>query len=622
MSMTRPASKIVIAHLAIIILHFAIFFAWVSCANAQNAKKESSQAAPVFGLAMHGDPKYGPESKHVEYANPAAPKGGTLKTGVTGTFDTLNPFTVNGVAAQGLSYYYDRLMARVYDEPFTLYPLIAEKAEIAPDRSSVTFTLNPAARFHDGTPITADDVIFSFETLREHGRPNMRRIYKLVDKAEKKDERTVYFHFGPGYDRETVMIMAMMPVLSKKWWQGRKFDETLLTPPLSNGPYKIKLVEAPKRIIYERVKDYWAADLLTNAGHNNFDTLVFDYYRDDNIALAAFKKGDLNVRREFDLSKWYKAYADLDLTRFMKRDLPHARPERVQGFIMNLRRPPLDDIKVRQALALAFDGGWVGQNLFFGAGKRIDSFFPNSPLNGGKSLSPEVRKLLETQKTALRPAVFHEDPGGLYDTRPLRQRLKQAGDLLDKAGWVIRDGMRVNKSGGQPLRIEAIVNEPQMEKTAINYKKTLKKLGVDLNIRLLDAANFARRRGQYDFDILMLFWMNSLSPGTEQMIYWGCEAAKQPMGLNYAGTCNPALEVFAKGIAGAKTYGELTAYAQAIDRILLAEYIIIPLFYTGLDYIAYDRTVHMPEKAAPQGIIMETLWMEDKSLNPQAKKTK
>lgn len=586
-----------------------MFFAAVSYAIALENQKTAESLAP-YGLAMHGNPKYGPEARSLDYANAGAPKGGTLKTGVTGTFDTLNPFSIKGVPAQGLSYYYDRLMARVYDEPFTLYPLIAQKAEVAPDRSAVTFTIDPAARFHDGSPITADDVLFSFETLREHGRPNMRRIYKLVDKAEKRGERAVYFHFGPGHDRETVMILGMMPVLSKKWWEGRNFEETLLSPPLSSGPYRIKLVESPRRIVYERVKDYWAENLLMNVGHNNFDTLIFDYYRDDAIALEAFKKGDINVRREFDLAKWYKAYGDLDRARFIKRDIPHSRPERMQGIIMNLRRPPLDDIRVRKALSLAFDSVWVGQNLFFGAGKRIDSFFANTPLNGGRSLSEEAKSLLEKDRGALRPGVFSDDPGGLYDSRPLRQRLKEADSLLAEAGWVIRNGVRINKMSGKPMVFEAVLNAPQDEKIAVNYKITLKKLGIDLNVRMLDAANFQNRRGQYDYDLLILYWLNSLSPGTEQMIYWGCEAAKLPMGFNYAGICNTALEDMSKGVADAKTYEELTAYAQSIDRILLAEYIIIPQFYTGLDYIAHDRTIHMPDMIAPQGVVMETLWFE------------
>ena len=563
------------------------------------------------GLAMHGTPKYDSSATHLDYANPDAPKGGTLKIGATGSFDTLNPFAIKGVPAQGLSYIYDRLMARVWDEPFTLYPLIAEHAEIPDDRSSVTFTLNPAARFHDGTPITADDVLFSYETLKEHGRPNMQRIYKQADKAEKKNERTVYFHFAPGYERETVMIFAMMPVLSKKWWENRDFEETVLDPPLTNGPYKIAIVDNPRRIVYERVKNYWAKDLLPNAGHYNFDRIVYDYYRDDGVSLEAFKKGDLNVRREFDIAKWFTSYKDIDKSRIVTKEIPHRRPERVQGFILNMRRAPLNDIRVRKALFLALDSEWIGKNLFFGSGKRIRSFFPNSSLDGSGPLSEAAKNLLEPWKSKLSPMVFQEkleDP----DTRPLRSRLREADRLLREAGWIVENGQRVNRETKKPLSFEVILITAQDEKMTLNYAKSLEKLGISLTTRLLDAANFENRKNRYDYDILFYYWQNSLSPGTEQAIYWSCKAAGEDGRFNFAGICNPALDNLIKGIANAKTYEDLTAHAHAIDRILLSEYFVIPLFYMGLDDVAYDKSIRTPDKIPLYGMVMETWWMEPK----------
>lgn len=611
MSMTLRSAPKNLIWVLVIIVYFAPLFADVS-SHAQE-KNESPEINASFGLAMHGNPKYSPSSLYFDYVNHEAPKGGTLKTAVVGSFDKLNPFSLKGTAAQGLSYYYDRLMARVWDEPFTLYPLIAERADVAGDRSSIAFTLNPAARFHDGTPITADDVLFSFETLRDHGRPNMRRVYKLVDRAEKQGDRQVFFHLGPGYDRETVMILALMPVLSKKWWENRNFEETTLTPPLSSGPYRIKEVDSPRRIVYERVKDYWAADLLPGRGHNNFDLIIYDYYRDDAIALEALKKGDVNFRHEGDMAKWQNGYEGLDEIRTLRREIPHYRPERVQGFILNLRRPPLDDRRVRKALSLAFDAQWIGKNLFFGVAKRIDSFYPNSALNGGRNPSEGVRKLLQENNKGLPASAFEDDPGGLYDNRPLRQRLKEADRLLQDADWIIKDGVRIKAQTGQNLSLEVILKTPQDEKIAVNYARTLKKLGISLTIRLLDTANFESRRGQYDYDILMLYWQNTLSPGSEQSVYWSCESAKAPQGLNYAGVCNTALDRLAKDIADAKTYEDLTVYAQALDRILLAEYIIIPLFYTGLDYFAMDSSIHFPDNIPMYGAVTETLWMEPKN---------
>ena len=312
----------------------------------------SGQAAELYGLAMHGEPKYGPDATHLSYANPEAPKGGTLRqAAANGTFDTLNPYSLKGTAAQGLNLAYDRLMARVWDEPFTMYPLIAEKIEVPEDRSAITFHINPKARFHDGSPITADDVIFSFITLKEQGRPNMRRIYRLVDKIEKLGPLTVHFELGPDFDQETIMILAMMPVLSKAWWEGRDFNATVLESPLLNGPYRIADVDPGRRIVYERVEDYWAKDLLPNKGHFNFDRIFFDYYRDDTVAIEAFKAGNLDLRREWNAGKWATAYdfPAVQSGEVIAEPLPHARPERVRSLIYNARRIPFDNRAVREA---------------------------------------------------------------------------------------------------------------------------------------------------------------------------------------------------------------------------------------------------------------------------------
>ena len=558
---------------------------------------------------MHGKPKHDSTATHLAYANPDAPKGGTLKMGAIGTFDTVNPYQIKGVAAQGLGFIYDRLMARTWDEPFTLYPLIAEHTEISDDRSSVTFHLNKKAVFHDGTPITAEDVRFSFETLKEHGRPNMRRIYGLAINIEHPDQHTIRFDFGEGYDRETVMIFAMMPVLSKKWWENRDFEETLLESPLTNGPYRIKEINSPHSITYERVKDYWARDLITNVGHNNFDTVTYEYYRDDTIALESFKKGDLDIRREFNISKWNNAYKDVDTSRITLLESPHSRPEKIQGFIFNLRRKPFDDIRVRTALSLAFDGKWVVNNLFHGDFKRITSFFPNSTLDGSGKVSENTITILEQHKKNLQPTVFKEKLNE-EDNRNAREKLREASNLLKQAGWIIENGKRVHKDTKQPLSIEVILNTRQDEKIALNYSKTLEILGITLIPRYLDSANFQNRKTDYDYDILMHYWGNSLSPGTEQMIYWSCESVGKSAGFNYAGICNPALDDIAEHIADAENYDELRDYAHALDRVLLSENLVIPLFYKGVDYVAYDKTIAKPDKTALYGIVTETWWKQ------------
>lgn len=541
---------------------------------------------------MLGTPKYGHADKHFAYANPDAPKGGTLSQAALGTFDTLNPFTLKGTAAQGLNLAYDRLMIRGWDEPFTLYPLIAQRVEVPEDRSSLTVHIDPRARFHDGSAITADDVLFSFETLKEKGRPNMRRIYKLVSKTEKIDDRTIKFTLGPGYDRETVMILAMMPVLSKTWWQGRDFEAALLEPPLLNGPYKIARVDPGRRIVLERVPDYWAKDLLANRGHFNFDNMIFEYYRDDGVAFEAFKSGDLTLRREFDAAKWMSSYDDIPAVKegkIIRESLPHGRPEKVQSLIFNTRRPPFDDIRVRQALSLALDFDWINKNLFGGNYKRITSYYPNS------YLAASYDKNKEAAPSSSTPAQ-------------LRENLKRADDLLKKAGWTVVDGRRMKD--GKIFTFELILGAPGEEKIALAFARTLKRLGIDITIRVLDSAAFLGRLNDYDYDMVLYFWLNTLSPGSEQRLYWTCEAAAQKGRWNYAGICDPKIDSLSASIAEARTAEELTTRVQALDRLLMAGHYMIPLYYAGTDNVAYRAGLRRPETPSLYGMVLETWWQD------------
>ncbi len=540
-----------------------------------------AQAEELYGLAMHGQPKYGPESAYLDYANPDAPKGGTLKEAATGSFDTLNPYAIKGTPAKGLNLIYDRLMRRVWDEPFTMYPLIAERVTVPENRSSITFHINPKAKFHDGRAITTQDVKFSFETLKEKGRPNMRRIYSLVNDVQTLDN-AITFTFGEGHDRETVMIMALMPILSKSWWEDREFKTTLLDPPLSNGPYKIKTVDAGRKIVYERVPDYWAKDLLPNVGHYNFGEVSYDYFRDDTVALEAFNKGTLSFRREFSMSKWLQAYDNKDI---IKDEIAHRRPERVRALIFNTRREPFNDINVRKAISMVFDEDWIGKNIYYGKQKRINSYFPNSSL----------------AFTAAKDSPIEEH-------LPTRAKLRMAADLLKESGWNIIDGKRVKN--GKPLSFKLILSAPEEEKIALNFKKSLQRLGVEINIRVLDSASFQLRRQNYDYDMILHHWQNSLSPGTEQLLYWGCEAADQPGRFNYAGLCDKEIDTIARAIADAGTYDELTTLAHRLDEMLVSKHLAIPLFYKGADYIAYHPPINRPETTGLYGAVPETWWMD------------
>ena len=574
-----------------------------------------SHAAELYGLAMHGQPKYGPDFAHLDYADPDASKGGTLKQAAIGTYDNLNPFAIKGKAAQGLNLVYDRLMQRVWDEPFTMYPLIAEKIEVPDDRSSITVHINPAARFHDGSPITAADVLFSFETLRDHGRPNMRRIYKLVDDAKITGEHSVYFHFGPGHDRETVMILTLMPVLSKTWWDGKEFDSTILDIPLSNGPYKIKTVDPGRRIVLERVPDYWAADLPVNRGHYNFDEIIYDYYRDDTVAFEAFKAGETDLRREHDAGKWSSDY-DFPAIKdgsIIADPLPHSRPERVRSLIFNTRRAPFDDIRVRKALNHVLDFNWLNTNLFHGQYRQIESFFPNSELAAQGEPSERERAILEQWKDQIAPDVFGPawQAPAAQDQRQLRENMKTADALLKEAGWIVQDGKRVHQDDPSKIFIfEVLLSDPEDEKIALAFTRSLKRLGIETRVRIMDSAAFRGRLNEYDFDMVLYYWQNSLSPGTEQMLYWSCESAEQQARWNYPGICHPAIDAIAAAIANAQDRDDLVAHARALDRLLTWGHYVIPLYYAGKDYVAYNRTIKHPDKTPLYGMVIETWWHE------------
>lgn len=571
-----------------------------------------AKAEVLYALSMHGTPKYAPDFTHLDYANPDAPKGGTLRQAAIGSFDSLNPYAIKGKAAQGLAYVHDRLMARVWDEAFTMYPLIAEKVDVPEDRSAITFFLNPKAKFQDGTPITADDVIFSFETLRDQGRPNMRRVYKLVSGVEKRDDHTVHFALGDGYDRETIMILAMMPVLSKAWWSGRSFDSSTLAVPVASGPYKISAVDPGRSITYQRDPQYWAADLPVNRGHCNFDRVVFDYYRDDTVAFESFKSGQIDLRREWDANKWAKGYniPAVQSGALVKETLSHGRPERVNSLIFNMRRPPFDDIRVRQALELSLDFKWLNDNLFYGLYHQVDSYYPNSLLAAKDAPDAAQTAILEPFRAALPESVFGPAPRPAETGTPdaMRENLRRADELLKDAGWIVKDGKRVNAKTGAPFTFEVLLGSPDDEKLALSFTRGLKRLGITANVRVLDAAAFLGRLNEYDYDMVLYYWLSTLSPGTEQILYWGCEAAKQPARWNYAGICVPAIDSIAGQIATATSYDDLVAHVRALDRVLRAGHYMIPLYYPGADFVARRKTIHRPETVPLYGMVVETWW--------------
>lgn len=580
----------------------------------------AARAEAVHGIAMHGAPKYAADFKAFDYVNPEAPKGGTVRWAVTGSFDSLNPFIVRGRAAPGAGAadVFESLMARAQDEPFSLYGLIAETIETPPDRSWVEFRLRPEARWQDGTPITAADVLFSWETLRKHGRPNHRAYYGRVTKAEAADARTVRFSFAPlpdgGFDRELPLILGLMPILPEAWWRGRDFEATLLEPPMGSGPYRIATLQPGRSLEYRRVPDYWGRDLPVRRGTANADVVRYDFYRDDGVALEAFKAGNADLRREGDPTRWATGY-DFPAARDGRvrlEALVHGRPEPMRGFVFNSRRWPFQDRRVRQALGLAFDFAWINRSLFHGAFKRSPSYYPNSELAATGLPGPEETALLEPYRAELPPELFTAPPP-LPETdgsgpAGLRANLRAAQALLQEAGWRIERGELVDGEG-RPLAFEILLSAASDEKVALEFARALSRLGVRARVRTVDSAQFQGRLDDYDYDVVLTQWISTLSPGNEQAIFFGSAAAELPGGRNYAGIRSPAVDALVSSLGQAPDRAALVARLHALDRVLIWGFYAVPLYYLGEDRVASWCRLHRPAVVPVYGFLPDVWWL-------------
>jgi len=572
-------------------------------------------------IAMHGEPKYGPDFTAFGYANPIAPKGGTIRHAVVGTFDSLNPWIVRGKTAIGFTpQVIETLMTRSWDEPFSLYGLLAETIEVADDRSWVVFKLRPQARWHDGTPVTADDVLFTFETLKTNGRPGYRAYYGRVTKAEKTGGRSVRFAFQPlpdgRFDRELPLIMGLMPVLSSAWWQGRQFESTTLIPPMGSGPYRVAAVEAGRSITYQKVDDYWGRDLAVTRGLHNVDTIRYDWYRDDGVALEAFHAGLVDFRREGDPARWATAYDSPAVRdgRIRREILPHGRPEAVRAFMLNTRRFPFDDRRVREAVGLAFDFDWINRSLFSSAYRRVDSYFPNSELAARGEPPAAELALLEPFRGQVPDDVFSDVyvPPATDGSGPagLRPKLRRAMDVLAAAGWVVRDGRLVHGASERAFAFEVLLNNPSDERLALEWARALKRMGIAVRVRTVDTAQYQERIDTFDFDVTLNRWVSTLSPGNEQLLYYGSAAAEQEGSRNYPGIRSPAVDALAAGLADAKDRADLVTRARALDRVLGWGAYMVPLGYLPGDRVAYAAKLRHPEIIPVYGLMIETWWVE------------
>lgn len=579
----------------------------------------ATPAAADHAIAMHGAPKYGPDFRHFAYTEPDAPDGGTLRLGVNGSFDNVNPFALRGRAAYGANpasgqlYLYDSLMARSQDEPFTLYGLIAEDVSVTPDFSSVTFKLNPAARFHDGKTITSADVLFSWQTFRDHGRPNQRTYYGKVTRAEAPDDATVTFHFKTNargtYDRELPLIMGMMQVVPEYAWKQSDLTAPTLTPLLGSGPYRIKSLDPGRSIVWERVPDYWARDLPSQRGLYHFDRIQIDYYRNDQASLQAFKAGAYDVRREVNPALWATSYDGPNRTggAYRLEELPHQRSE-LRAFAINQRKPLFQDRALRRAISLAFDFGWMNRVLFYGQYKRGDSYFTNGPLAATAAPDAMERELLEPFRAAL-PQELFTSPFTLDDGRGFAARQRGLQRDLQRAGYMIRDGQLLTPSGA-PVKFTITLDDPVYEKVALSLAHNLGELGMQVAVRTMDSAQFQMRLTNFDYDLTLVRWVNSQSPGNEQAIYWGSAAEAQPGSRNYAGIQSPAVDDLITRITAAPNRPALETAVHALDRVLQWGYYIVPLYYLPTDHVALAADLRHPALTPLYGYVLESWWRE------------
>ncbi|WOF73848.1 extracellular solute-binding protein [Parvibaculaceae bacterium PLY_AMNH_Bact1] len=574
-------------------------------------------AEPQHGIAMHGAPLHGPDFESFPYANPDAPKGGDLKLAAIGSFDSLNPLIIRGVSGGGVrDYVFESLMARAYDEPFSLYGLLAETIETPDDRSWVEFRVREEARFSDGTPVTVDDVVFSLETLRDKGRPNHKYYYSKVAEIVRPDAQTVRFVFGPDGDREMPLIMGLMPIIPKHIYETRAFDETTLVPPIGSGPYVITEVEPGARLVYTRSPDYWGKDLAVNRGHYNFDRLIYDYFRDANASFEAFKAGLYDIRPEDDPTRWATGF-DIPAVRdgrITLQSFTKATPSGMRALVYNTRRAVFSDPKVRAALGLVFDFEWVNTNFYYSAYERTQSFYDGSELaSSSRPASEAERALLAPYPGVVSDAIMSNGfTAPVSDgTARNRQNRRAAIKALETAGWVIRDGVMVDAASGQSLSFEITVATPEDQRLALNYSDALKGIGVEGNVRYVDSSQYQQLRQTYDFDMIFNFWYASLSPGNEQSFYWGMDAADQDGTRNYMGVKEPAVDGMIEAMLVAREREEFVAAVRALDRVLLSGDYVIPLFYQPDQWVAHWSRLKHPEETSLYGYKINTWWAED-----------
>ncbi len=592
----------------------AAFLLW-SLAPAHTAlAAKDGNGAPTHGLAMYDAPKYPASFKHLDYVNPDAPKGGTLRLSGIGGFDSLNPWIVKGLAVDGTGMVFETLLEQTADEPFSAYGLLAETVETPEDRSFATFTLRPQARWQDGKPVTAQDVVWSFKTLTTEGTPFYRAYYAHVKNVEALSPTRVKFTFDMAGNRELPLIVGQMPILPEHYFTDgtHKFSETTLNPIPGSGPYKFGKIAAGRSVEYLRVADWWGADLPINRGRYNFDRITYDYYKDSEIALEAFFAGEYDFRQENVAKQWAISYDAPPVKdgRIVKKQIEHQLPQGMQGFVYNLRRPVFADREVRRAIAYAFDFEWSNKQFAYGSYKRSRSYFSNSEMEAKGVPQGRELEILAPFRKQLPPELFTEEytPPETDGSGNNRANLKKAAEILDAAGWKPGpDGIR--QKNGVKLSFEIVDLQPAFERWILPFIKNLDRLGIKATFRVIDASQLVNRMNSFDFDMTVQSFPQSNSPGNEQREYWGSDKANLPGSRNMIGIKDPVVDALIEQIVSAPTREELVIRCRALDRVLQWGYYLIPNWHIPAWRIAYWNTFGQPENPPPYALpVAETWW--------------
>ncbi len=572
-------------------------------------------AEPTHGIAMHGAPQLPPGFSAFPYVRPDAPKGGRITLGMLGSFDSLNPLIVRGSAAAGVrDLVVESLLTRSLDEPFTLYGLIAERIDVPDDRSAITFHLNPKARFSDGRPVTADDVIFSHALLLKHGRPNLRTYYAKVKQVERLSDRSVLFSFGSGEDREIPLILGLMPVLPRHLLSPETFERTSLQPMVGSGPYVVANVDAGRSITYRANPEYWGRDLPVTRGRYNFAELRFEYFRDASALLEAFKIGQIDLRVEEDPAMWATAYGFPAVAegRVVRTELPIALPAGMSAIAFNTRRDVLKDQRVRQALIRLFDFEWINRNLYHGLTKRTESYFERSVLSShARPADARELALLKPFAGVVKPEILDGTWSFPISDGTGRNRDNQqaAVALLTGAGWRLSSGRMVDARGRQ-LELEILAATRTQERLLVRYAESLKALGIAARVRQVDSTQYQARLKTFDFDMIQANWPSSLSPGNEQLFRWSTKAAETEGTFNYAGVKSPAVDAMIDAMLAAREPDAFVAAVRALDRVLLSGDYVVPLFHLPKQWIAYWNHLKPPSRTPVFGYALDSWWIE------------